>query len=177
MFLETPPPAWGRLAKKPDLKVLHGNTPTCVGKTELGMRPADAHQKHPHLRGEDHIDTSRQDRAMETPPPAWGRPGLHVPGVCVLGNTPTCVGKTRRGKNLPNSSEKHPHLRGEDKRATRHQLVTVETPPPAWGRLIEASQAVPLSRNTPTCVGKTIAGNGLRQILKKHPHLRGEDAS
>ena len=74
---------------------------------------------------------------METPPRAWGRPGPpdeynsrpgkhpHERGEDWLtgvkshkdeGNTPTSVGKTKRGDFCKLWKWKHPHERGEDKK-------------------------------------------------------------
>ena len=68
-------------------------------------------------------------------------------------------------------------MRGEDLLATFKLHVHRETPPRAWGRPT-VPFVFPTSRgNTPMCVGKTgtlIAPHGL---LKKHPHVRGEDRS
>ena len=72
---------------------------------------------------------------METPPRAWGRP--------------------TRQYSKPISTQKHPHVRGEDDRRRRPPFPSSETPPRAWGR----RQTVLINegnyRNTPTCVGKT----------------------
>ena len=32
------------------------NTPTCVGKTETGVKRIVTTEKHPHVRGEDPVD-------------------------------------------------------------------------------------------------------------------------
>ncbi len=50
---ETPPRTWGRLGDGSDTKVLSGNTPTHVGKTEKGSNSGMSSKKHPHARGED----------------------------------------------------------------------------------------------------------------------------
>ena len=50
-----------------------------------------------------------------------------------------------------------------------------ETPPRAWGRHALKGSALAMDRNTPTGVGKTVAGVGGKFGVGKHPHGRGED--
>ena len=57
-----------------------GNTPTCVGKTNVVNGVSQTMKKHPHVRGE--------DRALGFPEDILPR------------NTPTCVGKTLRDYSL-----------------------------------------------------------------------------
>ena len=112
---ETPPRAWGRLHGLILLVLSSGNTPTCVGKTASKshrrqrrrkhphVRGEDQRrqsarrfcgQKHPHVRGEDTMDTVYELPVVETPPRAWGRQRSIYGIGSILGNTPTCVGKT-----------------------------------------------------------------------------------
>ena len=90
-------------------------------------------------------------------------------------NTPTCVGKTQDSQAKNTRMWKHPHVRGEDMDWRFACFCPLETPPRAWGRLTSGRSVDFLTRNTPTCVGKTPykAGNG--RIQGKHPHVRGED--
>ena len=92
--LETPPHAWGRPVRSDDTRGNHRNTPTCVGKTEQYFAVSAKYRKHPHMRGEDLIHRKSILRRIETPPHAWGRLIQPFGGGGVLGNTPTCVGKT-----------------------------------------------------------------------------------
>ena len=71
---------------------------------------------------------------------------------------------------------KHPHMRGEDFAVTRDKLPALETPPHAWGRP-DSPDKIPMStRNTPTCVGKTHVKHEGPLLVRKHPHMRGEDS-
>ncbi len=152
---ETPPPAWGRQNIIVTNMNKTGNTPTCVGKTKSVRCRYDVNWKHPHLRGEDEQVTLSQILALETPPPAWGRQMSPFVAIVDLGNTPTCVGKTTVQISGREFLWKHPHLRGEDERQVHQSMQRVETPPPAWGRLSENMGMLEITRNTPTCVGKT----------------------
>ncbi len=157
---ETPPPAWGRLSTVTPKRIGVRNTPTCVGKTPVGDVVWGEFKKHPHLRGEDEQVTLSQILALETPPPAWGR---QYAGRCVahcLGNTPTCVGKTDVTFCCHSRPRKHPHLRGEDNCSNIWSRVSLETPPPAWGRRTPSASEYAEGGNTPTCVGKTFRKHG-----------------
>ncbi len=132
---ETPPHAWGR--------------PYC------SRRHSNACRKHPHMRGEDASGVRRYGAELETPPHAWGRRTPCYGHTHLVGNTPTCVGKTRCSKRYAAVPQKHPHMRGEDFDQLLISWDMTETPPHAWGRLSSPSTVSLQYRNTPTCVGKT----------------------
>ena len=92
-----------------------------------------------------------------------------------MGNTPTCVGKTRLCIMLNAVVWKHPHVRGEDLLGLGLFGYLDETPPRAWGRPFSTCRPSAAMRNTPTCVGKTPAGATAEDFEEKHPHVRGED--
>ncbi len=92
--VETPPRAWGRLRRSTSDKAKSGNTPTGVGKTRCTRGTSRRRWKHPHGRGEDADQGRCGGGVPETPPRAWGRPGLSRLPVSWLRNTPTGVGKT-----------------------------------------------------------------------------------
>ncbi len=146
---ETPPRAWGRqkVALSEASKVR--NTPTCVGKTCL-LYTSDAADERSS------VDLGGRRIIKKT-------------------NTPTCVGKTHASTPFGAHLQKHPHVRGEDLRHQPKQIWPGETPPRAWGRRIDFFTSSSPSRNTPTCVGKTITHFPASSLTGKHPHVRGED--
>ncbi len=153
------------------------NTPTCVGKTLSHYHKITESQKHPHVRGEDLNRHVVPGHFAETPPRAWGRPRLLAGGQLRQRNTPTCVGKTCRMRCTNTIRRKHPHVRGEDQRLGNGFNTCLETPPRAWGRQNITLTNMGNYRNTPTCVGKTHKKGGKKPPYKKHPHVRGEDAT
>ena len=153
---ETPPRAWGRRIYSKQVKNKNRNTPTCVGKTLHDGFKVGITQKHPHVRGEDSRMTSAMRRDSR--------------------NTPTCVGKTAWRSTMRMAERKHPHVRGEDAGRELKIHENEETPPRAWGRLNSIRHIRMLSRNTPTCVGKTLFSYVPRIRWRKHPHVRGEDS-
>ena len=98
-------------------ETLVGNTPTRVGKTVSVSGPDTVMRKHPHTRGEDAKRIPERDTLLETPPHAWGRPTIKRPEQMIDRNTPTRVGKTFPRNSGGDPNEKHPHTRGEDRRA------------------------------------------------------------
>ena len=127
------------------------------------------------MRGEDACTSSRSRRFMETPPHAWGRQPRQAGCGVRLRNTPTCVGKTKPCPYRTIPRWKHPHMRGEDPELLGGFSAYTETPPHAWGRPETLNAAGIKGRNTPTCVGKTLRKLHTTGVLKKHPHMRGED--
>ena len=174
--LETPPHAWGRLSLASTSRSRARNTPTCVGKTATRQPPQRMKQKHPHMRGEDMIETGKVSLSSETPPHAWGRQFMKPLLPLLQRNTPTCVGKTVPAHFPAPCRQKHPHMRGEDLIASVAVPPNMETPPHAWGRLPSVSPDPAVRRNTPTCVGKTEFGVNRTGVVRKHPHMRGEDS-
>ena len=75
-------------------------------------------------------------------------------------NTPTCVGKTGPLPRRVRLPRKHPHVRGEDPYVGAIARFRRETPPRAWGRPFQPRNWRYWKGNTPTCVGKTICGEG-----------------
>jgi len=154
---ETPPRAWGRRSFLNSTPITQRNTPTCMGKTYLLCTSQGVLQKHPHVHGEDIPFVADNGAKEETPPRAWGRLLDGRNSLSIMRNTPTCMGKT----NFPHRpflrSWKHPHVHGEDAQLLALRNLQAETPPRAWGRPLILLSLLCLSRNTPTCMGKTLS--------------------
>ena len=127
------------------------------------------------MRGEDNGANSPLPEFLETPPHAWGRQNEELSLGTDYGNTPTCVGKTVLDTRYGALRWKHPHMRGEDPVRFTLYFPAPETPPHAWGRLPRLSDTCVKSGNTPTCVGKTHVKHEGPLLVRKHPHMRGED--
>ena len=112
---------------------------------------------------------------LETPPRAWGRQAVETVQWESMGNTPTCVGKTRGIHHRGMEDWKHPHVCGEDVTLQLGAGAVWETPPRAWGRPSLSPTDMAALRNTPTCVGKTLSPDRAQAFREKHPHVRGED--
>ncbi len=148
-----------------------------MGKTAAQRRRSSLEKKHPHGRGEDTSNGKSSKPRTETPPRAWGRPGVVKAWRNILRNTPTGVGKTQDAAQRIPRQRKHPHGRGEDSIMAQHAQACLETPPRAWGRPDAYSTLSTIRRNTPTGVGKTEDKEKRSRRNQKHPHGRGEDTA
>ncbi len=72
--IETPPRVWGRPIVDAAFMIHPGNTPTCVGKTDVSGAHHATRWKHPHVCGEDSGCWDTYVAEWETPPRVWGRP-------------------------------------------------------------------------------------------------------
>ena len=66
------------------------------------------------MHGEDVNGKRYNVNDEETPPRAWGRQFAMVAKLHIVGNTPTCMGKTGYSDKLKLCGQKHPHVHGED---------------------------------------------------------------
>ena len=151
------------------------NIPTCVGKT--GAVEADGvtdEETSPPAWGKLQASSPVED-SVETSPPAWGKLKKKRRLRAMCRNIPTCVGKTHDEAHLSRKSGKHPHLRGENNGSAILHVNLLETSPPAWGKLTMRRPPGSISRNIPTCVGKTRRQACALPTFEKHPHLRGEN--
>ena len=148
-----------------------------MGKSDHRTYTWTGQWKHPHVRGEEIQLLSHAITVLETPPRAWGREHALIVVVGLVGNTPTCVGKSRTRTTPALNLWKHPHVRGEEYQKSISGDCRAETPPRAWGRVCPEGAAQGSRGNTPTCVGKTIPFSIAFLDMEKHPHGRGEDAS
>ena len=131
---ETSPPAWGKQMREVSARNASRNIPTCVGKTHDEAHLSRKSGKHPHLRGENEVKAVHDVTKLETSPPAWGKREVSSPCGGCFRNIPTCVGKTFLVPCFCVTSQKHPHLRGENSRTRPWQWQVPETSPPAWGK-------------------------------------------
>ena len=72
------------------------------------------------------------------------------------------MGKTVLHYNHVRLCWKHPHMHGEDNCSVVVLDSSLETPPHAWGRLLDIPARELPVRNTPTCMGKTYISQQIR---------------
>ena len=144
----------GKIINHAPTQIGLGNTPTPVGKIGVTSENSKQAQKHPHACGEDGVSMAASDGKWETPPRLWGRSDKLALMSCVVGNTPTPVGKMRDTDTPHTTRQKHPHACGEDPVVDPDAPVVLETPPRLWGRYHQDGTGKPGLRNTPTPVGK-----------------------
>ena len=90
-------------------------------------------------------------------------------------NTSTCVKKTSSDLVLASLYKKHLHVRGEDLSIFSKIEPASETPPRAWRRQLYKIKIIRITRNTSTCVEKTMMSLEKKFESGKHLHVRGKD--
>ena len=171
-----PPRAWGREQPVTSLAEARGSTPTCVGKSSPLLHGGRRLAVHPHVRGEETVESLVNPIGEGPPPRAWGRDLRAAARRWNVRSTPTCVGKSVAGGKRLAMERVHPHVRGEESgRCT--SLASPRGPPPrAWGRAECAHRGARRPGSTPTCVGKRSPAGPPRVVPAVHPHVRGEES-
>ena len=171
----TSPHAWGKHREGAARVARNRNIPTCVGKTVRRRRRRDREPEHPHMRGENSIPRKVVGDGVGTSPHAWGKRQPDRKGQRARRNIPTCVGKTDHGRYSSVAFQEHPHMRGENHYAHAKEKHPYGTSPHAWGKHLRPCKFTTISRNIPTCVGKTDETPASLACLTEHPHMRGEN--
>jgi len=151
----SPPRAWGQCMTPACVWQFARFTPTCVGTMWETARSRPPASVHPHVRGDNSWHRSLFQRAIGSPPRAWGQYPLEE--FLPLGPrfTPTCVGTIRPRRDCGLGPPVHPHVRGDN--CPSRQIA-----------------AIP-ERFTPTCVGTINASNIWPAFSAVHPHVRGDN--
>ena len=129
------------------------------------------------MRGENRNLIATRQLKCGTSPHAWGKPLLERAAAVADRNIPTCVGKTRRRSYPFLRRPEHPHMRGENASSDSSRETTDGTSPHAWGKPTFGSAPPEVSRNIPTCVGKTGSLREFGRVSPEHPHMRGENSA
>ena len=174
---ETPPLARGKQCDDLIKIRLVRNTPACAGKTRSKELPNLLQGKHPRLRGENGVGSTRFGNMPETPPLARGKPVNRGGPPAFPRNTPACAGKTSPEQVQTMVDRKHPRLRGENSWSYKTNLPQKETPPLARGKPRARRKKNTGTRNTPACAGKTDIADQAVVLQRKHPRLRGENVA
>src|SRR2546428_16605 len=76
------------------------------------------------------------------------------------------------------AATEHPHVRGDDLVGVFGVVVLVGTPPRAWGRRFQGPDGTEELRNTPTCVGTTLAlAHAFGPVIGTPPRAWGRRSS
>ncbi len=172
----TSPRAWGKLTSHRLSIPRKRNIPTCVGKTWQQQMTMHMAAEHPHVRGENSLNSYEVLLLSGTSPRAWGKRCWCSRFGLAVRNIPTCVGKTGRSVKACFNRSEHPHVRGENIRRTDRRWIHRGTSPRAWGKRDENAALCHYPRNIPTCVGKTVSEICNQYARPEHPHVRGENA-
>ena len=154
--LGSPPRAWGRRHRGRNLVLVTRFTPTCVGTagTWVPTRPSKSvhphvrgdgvgrtHESgefsvHPHVRGDGPSWRAEVHGGDGSPPRAWGRLTRSPGPLDGVRFTPTCVGTASKPSLRHLRISVHPHVRGDGRSDNPCAVVSIGSPPRAWGRLL-----------------------------------------
>ena len=149
----SPPHAWGQLTGAGGHLEPAGFTPTCVGTAAWGRLSRPTTWVHPHMRGDSETKAYRRCILAGSPPHAWGQQSKAPAAIGCLGFTPTCVGTAISIRMVAAYGEVHPHMRGDSVGMNLELLLTVGSPPHAWGQRCIPCRIRRRPGFTPTCVG------------------------
>jgi len=194
----SPPRAWGQGRGSCRRYRWMRFTPTRVGTRRCLLRCGRGCAVHPHARGDKVQRHHRQDRDHGSPPRAWGQ-GSHTRRCRPATRfTPTRVGTRRTSAARCRADAVHPHARGDKKNKSSLEVVTLGSPPRAWGQVCSNRPTTEFIRFTPTRVGTrerplspiagadrftpTRVGTSARlgrasTPIAVHPHARGDKLS
>ena len=110
-----------------------------------------------------------------TSPRLWGKRNRERTDALEHRNIPTLVGKTISKTIQAVRKSEHPHACGENRPGTPTIHSNNGTSPRLWGKLYGSINQIIGSRNIPTLVGKTGAGENKGGPLTEHPHACGEN--
>jgi len=170
-----PPRARGRLATRPDGRVVERKTPACAGTTNRRPRVRSVMREDPRVRGDDPTLREPPNRSVGRPPRARGRRYRDARGGGDRGKTPACAGTTTRRRKSARRAEEDPRVRGDDASTGTIASRKCGRPPRARGRRRTPPGPAGRDRKTPACAGTTHrwAASPTRQA--EDPRVRGDD--
>ena len=154
---------------------ISGSPPHARGRRGFVGQRDENSEDHPRMRGEDPPVPGLRYPPTPSPPHARGRPVLLRLCESNCRITPACAGKTKKSPKKDSKSPDHPRMRGEDRRCSFADFLTLGSPPHARGRPWKHEGRFERARITPACAGKT-NGHSLSTFrARDHPRMRGED--
>ena len=116
-----------------------GLIPACAGKTEIRIRPHEALEAHPRMRGENVRARRMRMGAGGSSPHARGKHTSVRQGSVSGGLIPACAGKTRVVSPPLVHGWAHPRMRGENSVCLRELPSMPGSSPHARGKPIQAT--------------------------------------
>ena len=131
---------------------------------------------HPHGRGDNGFDVDHRQRAVGSPPRAWGQCRHPQSPRIAQRFTPTGVGTIARSQPIIGGEPVHPHGRGDNRYRVGRDASRAGSPPRAWGQSIVSAGEDRNLRFTPTGVGTISPALAPVRRRAVHPHGRGDNA-
>jgi len=113
--------------------------------------------------------------AIGSPPRAWGQYRMESHQDTSDRFTPTGVGTISLRRQRRKFLAVHPHGRGDNSSAYSRRVLSIGSPPRAWGQYVLITHLRHPSRFTPTGVGTMKTAQMTTSALPVHPHGRGDN--
>ena len=149
----SPPRVWGNLSGTMADAAGDRFTPTCVGKSIVGVTAPTGQRFTPTCVGKSSSSRHSRDRRRFTP---------------------TCVGKSSRRCQSTVADSVHPHVCGEIRQCVTAAGDRTRFTPTCVGKSAMPGRDAVAARFTPTCVGKSGRAQVITLRIAVHPHVCGE---
>ena len=175
-FLETSPHTRGEPSAAVSVLDRPGNIPAYAGRTIYGEDVNLDAEKHPRIRGENHLARLQVRNHAETSPHTRGElVAQRILHDCAR-NIPAYAGRTIGVKDSEVSYQKHPRIRGENEGFRNIRGKIKETSPHTRGELKQKNTRARPTRNIPAYAGRTRLILHVAVYAWKHPRIRGENS-
>ncbi len=174
-FLETSPHTRGEPSAAVSVLDRPGNIPAYAGRTIYGEDVNLDAEKHPRIRGENHLARLQVRNHAETSPHTRGERCCCATQPDSPGNIPAYAGRTSSWVIPSLAIWKHPRIRGENSSGGYQRRMHMETSPHTRGELVAQRILHDCARNIPAYAGRTWKRCSDRRRSWKHPRIRGEN--
>ncbi len=157
------PRTWGTELLEPVDIVPIRFIPTYVGNRPAARRSIPIPPVHPHVRGEQRIQGKGIYTEIGSSPRTWGTGTFGMISTVCGRFIPTYVGNSFRARRLNRLGTVHPHVRGEQWRASMLDRPMGGSSPRTWGTGQEGPNFLPRPWFIPTYVGNSVPGRSRRQ--------------
>ena len=174
-FLETSPHTRGEPSAAVSVLDRPGNIPAYAGRTIYGEDVNLDAEKHPRIRGENHLARLQVRNHAETSPHTRGERCCCATQPDSPGNIPAYAGRTCFVRRSRRAFEKHPRIRGENLLLGDPEFGDLETSPHTRGELVWRIPTEDAHGNIPAYAGRTGCPKNPARLRQKHPRIRGEN--
>ena len=174
-FLETSPHTRGEPSAAVSVLDRPGNIPAYAGRTIYGEDVNLDAEKHPRIRGENHLARLQVRNHAETSPHTRGERCCCATQPDSPGNIPAYAGRTRLEDPNGGCTWKHPRIRGENWLPKESCTIAPETSPHTRGEHASTLGRWKDNRNIPAYAGRTPPQCLHARPSRKHPRIRGEN--
>jgi len=151
--------------------------PTCVGTNGPSRCSASRHAGHPHVCGDEGVETAGRAVTNGPSPRVWGRAVFLGGRFAVPRAIPTCVGTRSSRFRDVRKGPGHPHVCGDEVDGPKLGTGADGPSPRVWGRGPRSDMSYCRRRAIPTCVGTSRPRCRPSTPIPGHPHVCGDESN